>query len=108
MILNTGHQASLISAALSMEARSRGLYPWAHLGNRRVVLLAVSQPQSLRRGPWPSPGQAGPTLGKKYLPQVLRQIFASIIMAVCGGDLWLPLGVYNPFEDKSVILVFLI
>lgn len=36
VILNTGHQASLISAALSMEARSHGLSQWAHLGNRRV------------------------------------------------------------------------
>jgi len=82
VILNTGHQASLISAALSMEACSHGLYQWAHLGNRRVVLLVMSQPQSLRCGPWPSLGQAGWILDKTLL--VLKQIFPSIILAESG------------------------
>lgn len=42
VILNTGHQASLISAALSMEARSHGVSQWAHLGNRRVSSWSVA------------------------------------------------------------------
>lgn len=41
-------------------------------------------------------------------PGGLKQIFASIIMAVQGDDLWLLLDVCNPFGDKNVILVLLI
>lgn len=40
--------------------------------------------------------------------QVLKQIFASIIITVQGDELWLLLSVYNVFDDRSVILVLLI
>lgn len=54
VILSTGHQASLISAALSMEARSHGLSQWAHLGNRSVLLAC----HRLRALGWPALGKA--------------------------------------------------
>lgn len=102
VILNTGHQASLISAALSMEARSPGLSQWAHLGNRRVssCLVAGTELRGGRR--WVRQAR----LPTKH--SGLKQIFASIIMAVQGDDLWLLLNVCNPFGDKNVILVLLI
>lgn len=76
--------------------------PNGHIWGTEECPPALGQAQSAGRPRWVRQPQLPPN------SRGWRQIFASIIMAVQGDDLWLLLNVCNPFGDKNVILVLLI